>query len=95
MKNLEPPAPRKEVRQFIVVVNYYRNIGAKHSHILAPSTNITSSKVKFKWLQNEQDALNEIKGIVACNNILAYTYFHEEFKIHTDASDFQLGGSSH
>ena len=32
-----------------------------------------------------------MKKIVARNTSLAYLYFNENFKIHTNASDFQLG----
>ena len=46
--------------------------------------------MKFKWTKIEQDAFDEIKGIVARNTLLSYPDFNEEFKIHTDASYFQL-----
>ena len=59
--------------------------------MLEPLTNITSSNVIFKWTKIEKDAFNEIKRILAPNNLLAYPDFNEEYKIHTDASNFQLG----
>ena len=36
------PTSTKEVRNFIGVVNYYRDMWAISSHTLAPLTNITS-----------------------------------------------------
>ena len=42
------------------------------------------NKVKFKWTKIEQDALEEIKRIVARDTLLTYTGFNEEFKMHTD-----------
>ena len=39
----------------------------------------------------EQDAFDEIKRIVARDTLLTYPDFNEAFKIHTDASAFQLG----
>ena len=39
----------------------------------------------------EQDAFNEIKRIVAHDNLLTCPDFNETFKIHTNASKFQLG----
>ena len=62
----------------------------RRSHTLATLTNITSSKLKFECTKIEQDALEEIKRIVACDNLLAYLGFNKEFKIHTNASDLQL-----
>ena len=59
--------------------------------MLAPLTKITSSKVNFKWTKTEQDYFSKIKRIVACSTLLTYLDFNEEFKIHTDAGDFQLG----
>ena len=57
--------------------------------MLASLTNIMFSKVKFKWTKNEQDSFKEIKRIVACDTLSDYTDFNEEFKIHTNASDFE------
>ena len=44
-----------------------------------------------KWTKIEQDASDEIKRIVDRNSLLTYPDFNENFKIHTDASDFKLG----
>ena len=59
--------------------------------MLAPLTRLTYIKRKFEWAQSEQYAFVKIKQIVAHNNLLTYQYFNETFKIHTNASTFQLG----
>ena len=58
--------------------------------MLAPLTNITSSKVRFKCTKIKQDAFDKIKRIVARDTLLDYPDFNEEFKIHTNASNLQL-----
>ena len=45
----------------------------------------------LKWTQVEQDTFNGIKRIVARDTLSTYLNFNEIFKIHTDASAFQLG----
>ena len=60
------------------------------SHTLAPLTKIMSSNVKFKWAKIKQDAFDKIKRNAERDTLLVYPNFNEEFKIHTDASDFQL-----
>ena len=55
-----------------------------------PLTDITSINDKFKPNKTKQDALNEIKWIMACNNLLAYPDFNDKFKIHTNARYLQL-----
>ena len=59
--------------------------------MLIPSTNLMSSKVKFKWTKIEQYGFKEIKLIVAHDTLLSYPDSNEEFKIHNDASDLRLG----
>ena len=63
----------------------------RRSRTLIPLTRIMSSKVKFKWKKIEQDTFDEIKWIVACDTLLSYPYFNEEFNIHTNSSGFHLG----
>ena len=41
-------------------------------------------------MEVEQDALDEIKRIVARDNLSTYPDFNETFKIHTNDSAFQL-----
>ena len=60
--------------------------------MLGPSTNITLSKVKFKCDKIEQNDFEEIKRIVACDTLLEYPDFDEEFKINTDASVYATIG---
>ena len=42
-------------------------------------------------MEVEQDAFDKIKRIVAQDTLLTYPYSNGTFKIHTDASAFQLG----
>ena len=89
--NMEPPTYRKEVPNFIRVINYYRNMWPRWSHTLAPLTKMKSIKRNFKCTQVEQDTFDKIKRIVARDTLLTYPDFNENFKTHTDASAFQLG----
>ena len=89
--NMKPLNSRKEVRNFICVVHYYRYMWTMWSNMLVPLTKMTSYKRKFKCTKIKQDAFDELKHIVAHNNCLAYPDFNETFKIHTDASNIQLG----
>ena len=41
------PRNRKELRSFLGLVNYYRDMTVRRSHIIAPLTKLTSKKVPF------------------------------------------------
>ena len=91
IKNMTLSNSRREGRKFIGVINYYRYMWPRRSHMLAPLTKLTSVKRKFKCTEVEQDDFDKIKRIVAHDNLLTYPDFNETFKINTDASAFQLG----
>ena len=44
---MKPPTSKKEVRKFIGVVNYYRDMWPRQSHMLAPLTILTFIKRKL------------------------------------------------
>jgi hypothetical protein len=67
----------------------------KHSEILAPLTELTSTKKARKWSNKQQNAFNTMKKIMAQETILAYSNFEISFEIHTDASAYQLVQSYH
>ena len=58
---MAPPINRKYVRIFIGMINYYRYIWYRRSHMLQVLTKLTSVFVKFKWTSVEQEVFDEIK----------------------------------
>ena len=88
---LTQPKTRKQLRRFLGMVNYYRDMWRRRSHILAPLTALSSKSIPWKWGAAEQAAFDEAKRVIAREAILAFPDFNEEFHIYTDASDYQLG----
>jgi hypothetical protein len=89
---MEEPKNRKQLRGFIGLINYYRDMWRRRSHVLAPLTVLTSKKVPWKWGEAEQKAFKEAKRIISKNAMLAFPDFNKKFVIYTDASKYQLGG---
>ena len=88
--NMKPPTSQK-VLSFIGVINHYRDMWPRQSHMLAPLTELTYIKIIFKCTQVKQYSYDKIKRIAAQDTLLTYPDFNEEFKIHTDSIKFQLG----
>ena len=76
---------------FIGMVNYYRDMWVRRSHVLAPLAALTSNIAKWRWGLEDQEASNKMKEIIGWETMLAYSDFIKEFVIHTDASHTQLG----
>jgi len=88
---LSPPKTKRQLRHFLGMVNYYRDMWRKRSHVLAPLTGLVSPNVKFIWGKEQQEAFEEIKHKVSQETLLAFPDFEKEFHIYTDASNKQLG----
>ena len=93
---MEPPNSTKQLRGFIVVVNYYQDICPHRTHILAPLTAKTGTKSKvekkdkFTWNSKMNKICTKMKALMAADKILAYLNHNKHFHIYTDASNYQL-----
>lgn len=91
IQRLTAPRTRKELRRFIGMVNYYRDMWPRRSAILAPLARLTSKNVPYRWTDQEQKAFNTMKRIIGRDVLLTYPDFNKKFEIYTDASSKQLG----
>ena len=68
---LAVPKTRKQLRQFIGMINFYRDMWQKHSGILAPLTALTSKNVKYDWKEKHQKFFDAIKHVIGREVLLA------------------------
>jgi hypothetical protein len=86
------------------MVQYYRDMWAKGSEMLAPLTDLVgecretkatkkngTKKKPWKWESIHQQAFDNVKATVTKEVVLAYPDFTKPFEIYTDASPTQLG----
>ncbi len=92
--NIKEPTNKRELRRFIGMINFYRDMWQKRSELLAPLTAMTSKQATFKWTEKEQKAFDDAKWVLSREVTLAYPNFNKPFDIHTDASDYQLKAGS-
>eukprot|EP00804_Cyclotella_cryptica_P007855 CCRYP_001438-RA/>CCRYP_001438-RA protein AED:0.10 eAED:0.10 QI:2589/-1/1/1/-1/1/1/166/750 len=101
---LTPPQNVKQLRRFLGMVQYYRDIWARRSEVLAPLTNLVgecghtkvtkANKTKKKlwhWDSIHQQAFDTVKATITRDVTLAYPDYSQGFEIYTDSSKFQLG----
>ncbi len=101
---LSLPNNVKELRHFLRMVQYYRDMWARHSEMLAPLTNLVgecgetkttrmnkTKKKPWRWDPIHQQAFDNIKAAIAKETVLAYPDFLKPFEIYMDASSMQLG----
>ena len=101
---LNPPTNVKELRRFLGMVQYYCDLWAKRSEMLAPLTDLVgecgqtkvtrakgTKKVPWHWDEVHQKAFDAVKTTIAKDVVLAYPNYNKVFEVYTDASSTQLG----
>jgi hypothetical protein len=94
----------RELRHFLGMVQYYRDLWARRSNMLAPLTSLVgecsqtkstkakgTKKVPWHWEKVHQQAFNHVKATIIKDIVLAYPDYSKVFEIYTDASSKQLG----
>ena len=98
LHNMATPKTRRDLRKFLGLLNYYRDMTLRRSHTIAPLTKLTSKKVPFVWKEVHQKAFERIKIVLSKETLLRYPNFSKEFKIigrivETDLTNTEILGS--
>jgi hypothetical protein len=101
---IQPPNNVKELRHFLGMVQYYQDMWAKRSEMLAPLSDLVgecgerkttcknnAKKKPWQWDSIHQEAFDNIKQTITKEVVLAYPDFTKPFDIYTNASTKQLG----
>ncbi|KAL0539326.1 hypothetical protein IC582_023531 [Cucumis melo] len=91
---LEWKAPTKvpELQSFLGFVNYYRRFIKGYSGIAAPLTNLLKKNQTWDWTEECQRAFDRLKHVVSEEPVMVLADHTKPFEVHTDASDFAIGG---
>ena len=91
--DLGRPRTTMEVHNLFGIVQYYRDLWARRSHILGPLTDLAGGPKgkKIVWTEELEESFINLKKMVAKETLLAYPDWSKPFIVHTDASDYQLG----
>jgi hypothetical protein len=101
---IKPPTGVRELRHFLGMVQYYRDLWARWSDMLAPLISLVgecsqtkstkangTKKVPWHWDEVHQRAFDHVKATITIDVVLAYPDYSKVFEIYTDASSIQLG----
>ena len=87
---MRPPENATEMRTFLGMVTYYRDMWPRRSHILAPFTELSGlpKKAKLKWTDEMDLAFKQMKAVISEAAMMSYPDHNHPFDIYTDASDY-------
>ncbi len=88
----EPPRFVPALRSFLGFASYYRKF-IKIAKIATPLTNLLKkSSGTYEWEEACNETFETLKGILMKAPVLKLPDFDKDFEIHSDASDFAIGG---
>ena len=105
MERILPPTNCKQLKRFLGMINFYRDVFKRRSHILSPLNDLAAAiakqkkgetkkkRVAFKMLKVHLDAFKQAKEMIMNEAKLAFPDFTKPFHLYTDASDIQLGAT--
>lgn len=85
------PKTRKQVRGFLGLAGWYRRFIENFSSLTFPITETLSTKARFKWTSEANEAFEEVKKRLTTAPVLANPDFKKKFYLHCDASDYGIG----
>ncbi|OWZ16093.1 Pol Polyprotein [Phytophthora megakarya] len=89
--DIAPPRHRKDLRRFVGMVNYYRDMFPRRAELFSPLTALLSPAKPFTWSPQLQTAFEAVKAALAATVRLAFPESGKPFQVYTDASQLQLG----
>ena len=80
------------LRSFLGLANYYRRFIIGYSKLCTLLTDLLKKDRPWRWLDQCQEAFDHLKQAVIEVPVLVLSDFSIPFEVHTDASDFAIGG---
>ncbi|GJT21151.1 retrovirus-related pol polyprotein from transposon 17.6 [Tanacetum coccineum] len=92
IQDWEPPTKVTELRSFLGLVNYYRRFIMGYSAIASPLKNLLKKNKAWIWDEECQAVFESLKKAVIEEPVLRLPDVTMPFELHTNASDFAVGG---
>ena len=93
VQELPPPTTVREVKGLIGFASYYRRYVPNFSKIVKPLTARTRMNKEFNWNQECQNALDQLKEILAERPLLYHVSIARPYILYTDESDVAVGAT--
>ena len=87
--HLQPPTNVKQLHSFLGMVNYYRDMWPRRTHVLAPLIVLRGDQ-SFIWTPECQQPFDQMKALVSSNALLAFPDHTQQFNVEMNASEYQL-----
>ena len=85
-----PPQNKKEIQQYLAVLNYIARFLPKLAHYASRINKLTHKNATFVWGKEQQQAFEHIQQLLQRTPLLAHPTDDGEFLVQTDASKYAM-----
>jgi len=92
INQLQPPTNISELRRFMGMCSYYRQLVPNFSRIAEPLHALTRLNVPWAWTTEHQESFDELKNALCSGNVMAHPNPQNPYILYTDACNTSIGG---
>ena len=92
IKLLPSPTTVSELRRFLGMCSYYRQLVPEFAKIAEPLFQLTRKNIPWGWDQLQEKAFVALKDSLCSNRVMAHPNTNKPYILYTDACDYAIGG---
>lgn len=93
VQTFHAPGTVTQIKQFLGIVNYYRQWIKSCAEIQAPLNNLTRKEIPFSWTPACEEAFRRLKAALTNDCVRSFPDPALMFHLDTDSSDFAIGAA--
>ena len=91
VKSFPIPKTKKNIKQFLGLIGYYRRFIPDMAKTAKPLTRLLKADVPFVWDNDVQSAFENLRDTICSEPLLQFPDFKQPFLVTTDASNYAVG----
>lgn len=91
IQKVSRPIDQTSLRSILAIAEYYLRFIRNFARILHALYSVTSSKVKFYYINERKNDHKSLKQALTEPSVLGLTDFHKQFVVETDVFSFAMG----
>lgn len=92
IKQLPIPNNISELRRFLGMCSYYRQLVPKFAEIAEPLFQLMRKDVEWKWGSTHTSGFEKLKEALCSQQVMAHPDLSKPYILYTDACDYAIGG---
>ena len=86
-----PPDDQTELRRFLGMASYYRQLVPGFAQIASPLTSLLKKDADWRWGVEQDIAFQQLKDMLTSDRVMAFPRLDQPYILYTDACNYAIG----